>query len=323
MMKSTKVIIFGCKSTTFFLYNSIKDYYENLSIITIDKSKGDSNHVADYFEFKGKIENNIFHSKSYSLNTKSDLNFFKENSFDLGFVMGWQRLIPENILNTFKIGVFGMHGSSLDLPFGRGRSPMNWSIIEGREVFYTNLFKYDKGIDSGKILDTYKFQITKSDTAETLHYKNLLSMRYLILKNFQSAKKIQLRPQKNGTPTYYPKRSESDSLIDWTDDINNIEKLIRAVSKPFNGAYTFNKSKKIIIHRAAIFDFKDFGFKEVKPGAVIAVFPNNKFLVSAMGGILIVHEYESDFKLEKGIIFGNNNEKKKYFPVNKLGFYDI
>ena len=53
------------------------------------------------------------------------------------------------------------------------------------------------------------------------------------------------------------------------------------------------------------------------------VFPNNKFLVSAMGGILIVHEYESDFKLEKGIIFGNNNEKKKYFPVNKLGFYDI
>ena len=102
---------------------------------------------------KNKVE--VYTSHKYSLKSEEDFAFSK-NNFQIGFVVGWQRLIPENILDTF-IGVFGMHGSAMKLPKGRGRSPMNWSIIEGRKVFYTNLFKYNSGADDGDVLDTFKF----------------------------------------------------------------------------------------------------------------------------------------------------------------------
>ena len=118
--------------------------------------------------------------------SKEDLDFISSLNIDLVFVVGWQRLIPKIILESLSIGAFGMHGSSMDLPLGRGRSPMNWSLIEDKKFFYTNLFKYNSGVDSGDILDTFKFSITNKDTAETLHFKNTLSMKYLILKNIDS-----------------------------------------------------------------------------------------------------------------------------------------
>ena len=117
------------------------------------------------------------------------MEYFKQNSPYIGFAIGWQRLIPENILNCFECGVFGMHGSSQDLPFGKGRSPMNWSLIEGRKWFYTNLFKYENGIDNGDIIGKDCFSIQESDTAETLHYKNLLSF-FNILKIIGHISKI-------------------------------------------------------------------------------------------------------------------------------------
>lgn len=46
---------------------------------------------------------------------------------------------------------------------------MNWSLIEGRKWFHTNLFKFQAGIDDGPIVDTFTFSITDADTGETLH----------------------------------------------------------------------------------------------------------------------------------------------------------
>ena len=39
------------------------------------------------------------------------------------------------------------------------------------------------GVDSGEVLDTFKFNITQRDTAETMHFKNVLAMKYLLEKN--------------------------------------------------------------------------------------------------------------------------------------------
>ena len=147
------------------------------------------------------------------------------------------------------IGSFGMHGSSMDLPLGRGRSPMNWSLIEGRDIFFTNLFRYDSGVDSGDILDTFRFDILDKDTSETLHFKNTLAMKFLIEKNLDSllGKDFHLKKQKNISPTYYPKRTPDDSLIDWNSNINDLDRFIRAVTKPFNGAFTFCCKKSLYI----------------------------------------------------------------------------
>ena len=329
-MNSTKtIVLFGCKSTTKFILEFLLSLNYKIHLVTINPKKGESQKVADYTSLEGFCKKNkvaVYTSHKYSLKSEEDFFFFKKNNFQIGFVVGWQRLVPENILDTFSIGVFGMHGSAMNLPKGRGRSPMNWSILEGRKVFYTNLFKYMSGADDGDVLDTFKFQIRDDDTGETMHFKNTLAMKFLIEKNIDIllSKAFKLKKQPSLTPTYYPKRNESDSLIDWSDDIINVERLVRAVTKPFNGAYSFvNDKDKIIIYRANIFDFQDFGFDDVCSGKIVAVYKNGKFLIKSFGGLLLIHEYETNVKIRVGDTLLNGKDSKNIFPFNQHGFRDI
>ena len=71
---------------------------------------------------------------------------------DLLCALGWGRLVPEAVLQMLGKFACGMHGSAFGLPRGRGRSPMNWSIITGHNRFITSLFRYTPGMDDGDIL---------------------------------------------------------------------------------------------------------------------------------------------------------------------------
>ena len=324
----SKVAIFGCKTTTKFLIENLLDKIEIDYLITIDEELGNKFNVADYCDLNrfGTNNNiNVYRAKQYNLKSKEDLDFISSLNIDLVFVIGWQRLIPETILQSLSIGAFGMHGSSMNLPLGRGRSPMNWSLIENRKFFYTNLFKYDSGVDSGDILDTFKFDITDTDTAETMHFKNTLSMKYLILKNIDRLldNSFTLKKQNDITPTYYPKRNPSDSLIDWSSDVFKIERFIRAVTKPFNGSYSFISDEKIIIYNSQIFETTDFGYDEEPNGKIVEIFPNGKFLVKCDGGLLLINDYSCDIKVNKGNILDNGSEELHHFQINTYGYYDL
>jgi methionyl-tRNA formyltransferase len=320
--------IFGCKNSSKFLIKSLIKKTKIDYLITINEAKGKKFNVADYCDLSSvgaKNNIDIYYSKTYSLKRKEDILHINSLKIDIAFVIGWQRIIPEKILDNLTIGAFGMHGSSMDLPLGRGRSPMNWSIIEDRKYFKTSLFRYDSGIDSGEVLDTIKFDITCRDTAETLHFKNTLSMNYLIDKNLKDllSDNFKLRKQKNITPTYYPKREPSNSLIDWELDIYALERFIRAVTKPFNGAFTF-LNNKVTIFNSQVFDSFYFGFENKSLGEIVAVFPNGKFLVKCNGGLLLVKKYFAiNGDIQVGSIFYNNNLKVKKFQKNKFGNYDL
>jgi methionyl-tRNA formyltransferase len=328
-MSSTKrIAVFGCKSTTEVLLKCLLALGKVDALITIDPEKGKHFEVADYNDlrdFASLHDIHVYSAEKYSLKSDTDYQTISDLNIDLAFVMGWQRLIPGPILEQFSVGAFGMHGSAANLPKGRGRSPMNWSIIEGKKSFYTNLFKYDAGADSGNVLDFVKFTITDQDTGETMHYKNTLSMEYLIRENYERlcSGNLKLKKQANQTPTYYPKRSPEDSLIDWQDDVQNVERLIRAVTKPFNGAYCFSGNNKVIIYRAQIFDLFDFGFTQEDPGTIVEIYPSGKFLIKGQGGLLLVNEYESDVKLQIGDVLSTGKEQKRYFPRNQFGGFDL
>ena len=95
------------------------------------------------------------------------------------------------------------------------------------------------GVDNGPIVDTNCFSIKQNDTAETLHYKNISHGKSSDQEYKRNHGGIKFRAQMEKTPTFYPKRNKQDGLIDWDDDINNIDRLIRAVSKPFYGAFSY------------------------------------------------------------------------------------
>lgn len=323
------IVLFGCKDTTLHVARALRALGRRITLVTISPEKGLEQEVAGYLDLTGHgdLFDRIHVANRYDLKSPEDLGFFKSIECRLGVAMGWQRLVPGEILDEFRTGVFGMHGSSQDLPHGRGRSPMNWSIIEGRQWFYTNLFKYQSGVDDGPILDTECFSIHESDTAETLHYKNTLSLIGLLRKNLErlDSGQLDLRRQKDHAGSYYPKRAPSDGLIDWNDLIFNLERLIRAVGKPFAGAFSYLGGAQVKFHRCGIFytDLEAHQFKSHAYGEICDVFPNGKFLVRCNGGVLLVHEFEgAGVALKAGDVFVSPAEQVRRFPRNVHGFFD-
>lgn len=326
-----KICLFGCKATTLLLADHLDEIFGVDTIVTIDPQKGARSQVADYCDVGDWARSHgcrTYHASRYDLAAESDAEFFEKERFDLGFVAGWQRLVPSRVLSAFRLGVFGMHGSATNLPRGRGRSPMNWALIEGRKVFYTNLFRYDPGVDSGDVLDTFCFTIGEQDTAETLHLKNTLAMIALIERNrgqFREGK-LALAPQSDEGATFYPKRAPDDSLIDWEAPIERIERFIRAVAPPFNGAFSMLGSSRVTIRRAALFELDAVPIVGTgRNGQIVEVFPNGKFLVRCSGGLLIVHEFDADRpeEIARGAVLHDGPFARREFAQNRHGGFDV
>lgn len=320
-----KIAVFGCKNTTLEL---IKRLHRKEIIIqyciTISPEKASDQKVAGYLDLKPFLkELNIpfYTVNKYNLQSEKDEIFLKSLNLDIILCIGWQRLIPEWLLNNLNIGAFGMHGSNKPLPHGRGRSPMNWSLIQNKEVFYTHLFQYLPGVDDGPIIDCIKFDINKWDDCNTLHYKNTIAMTKLCLKCLPEllTKSAKTTTQYKIEPSYFPKRTMDDGIIFWTDSIIDIYNLIRAVTKPFPGAFCFvnNEEKnKMIIWNAIPFDTR-LEWSETCFGEVLEVFNDGLFLVQAGDGVILVKEYEYKNKevVKEGLILGSGTYKPKNYEL--------
>jgi len=291
-----------------FLYdNGIKI----TNIVTISEEVAKNNKSDDTWVDYGDISNElnipIYHSKSYSFKHDDDERYFKENNFDILLLGGWQRLIPQQILSTIKVCSIGQHGSPEFLPSGRGRSPLNWSIILGRKRMVWNLFKLNHGVDDGDIIDYQIFQINESDTCKTLYYKVSVSVKHMLLRSIPKLLDGTIELSKQvGTPTYFNKRTPKDGEISWENPISDTYNLIRGITKPYPGAFTMYGDTKIMVWKTQIWDeVLDF-YKDNEYGEVVEIF-NNDFVVKCYGGLLLVTDHD-DTNLYKGKVYKN---KKK------------
>src|SRR3989338_8815129 len=175
-----KVAVVGCKHTTKDLILGLERYGLKIDhCITISPKKGIDQKVAGYMDLRPFLKSKFIPytmTQSYNLKNEEDKKALLALKLHMLLVMGWQRLIPNWFLKSLSVGAFGMHGSSKPLPFGRGRSPINWSLIQDKKIFYTHLFQYLPGVDNGPIIGVQKFDINPYDNCLTLHFKNIISM---------------------------------------------------------------------------------------------------------------------------------------------------
>ncbi len=292
--------IVGCKHTTQELATAlIRNGIKIDHCLTISPELGAKEKVAGYHDLRPFLEAKeipFTHAVKYSLKSDEDEANLLPLGLDLLLVMGWQRLIPDWFLSRLSIGAFGMHGSSRHLPYGRGRSPMNWSLIQNKTAFFTHLFKYEPGVDDGNVVGYRAFDITPFDTALTLHYKNTTSMIQLVLEHLPSLLdgSATYTPQDEQGATYYPKRTDDDGLIFWTDATMDVYNLVRAVTRPFPGAFTYlegDTGKKLMIWSAIPFD-SQLLFPTAVPGEIVEVFSEGHFIVKTGTTSLLVLEFD-------------------------------
>lgn len=301
-----KVVVFGVKDTS---ENIVEFIHNNICpvdlVITIAGEVLNKNQVSG---FKGlsilteKYGIPVHEADSYFLTDDKTRAFMEANEFEIAVSMGWQRLIPKYVLERFAYGVYGFHGNSGYLPFGRGRSPLNWSIILGDSRFNLNLFRYDEQADSPNVFATEMFSITPYDDIRTAQYKNMICSKNLIRKLLKAyeEKNITIKTESRDFDSWYNKRTAADGKIDFHDRTRNIYNLIRGVAAPFPGAFAMCGEEKVTIWKARPFD-EMIDFSAFAPGEVVDVF-DRKPIVRTVDGSLLIEKYECSREIVTGDI---------------------
>lgn len=298
--QSTKptVVYVGCVESGFDIFRHVHEHVQEISeVVTLTPEQAKDCGVSGYYQFSTYASQqgiDVYTPDEYGMDTKTDVSHFESLDPDVMIVHGWQRLIPSEILDVLSKGAFGLHGSAFGLPKGRGRSPMNWSLIEGLRRFLLSVMRLDEGADSGDVVATKKFDINEHDDIRSLYYKLVLAGQDMFEKVIPEAIDGTLDyTSQTAEPTYYPKRSPEDGGINWRDPTEVIHNLIRAVSHPYPGAFTEHDGERIYVWDSQPFS-ADFAFDE-DPGTVLQTFtPANDFVVKTADGTLLVTDWESE-----------------------------
>jgi methionyl-tRNA formyltransferase len=150
-----------------------------------------------------------------------------------------------------------------------GRCPVNWVLINGEEKTGVTLHCMTEKPDAGDIVCQKSVPIEFKDTALILYDKLYNAAKSVLDEALPLIKKgIVLRVSQNlSLGSYYGGRSPEDGRIDWNWPSIKIYNLIRAVTIPYPGAFTFLPAgEKMIIWWALPEDRA--GRQNALPGAV-------------------------------------------------------
>jgi len=195
-------------------------------------------------------KHNIKLLKCNNINDQEIVDTIIQYNIDWLFIIGWSQIAKENILSAPQRGVLGIHPTLL--PIGRGRAPIPWPIIKGHKETGVTLFKLDKGVDTGPILQQIALPIVSNETATSL-YSKVNNAHCTLIHNVWPklvSDTIQLTVQDEKNATLWPGRSPEDGEVFKTMTSTQADRLIRGVTKPYPGAYIKHCGVKYIVWSA-------------------------------------------------------------------------
>jgi methionyl-tRNA formyltransferase len=169
---------------------------------------------------------------------------------DLLVVVGWTRLVPPNVLALPKFGCVGFHASLL--PRHRGRAPVNWAIIHGETQTGTTMLMLDPGADTGPIVDQRPISIGPDDTCRTV-YDRVAAAGVDMMREQLPALVTGRAPRHEQRPDdgdVLPRRTPQMGITDWRRPVRDIHNWIRALTRPYPGAFSLLGGDVIRLWRA-------------------------------------------------------------------------
>jgi len=204
---------------------------------------------------------------------------------DFIFSFYYRTMIKPQVLEIPRLGALNLHGSYL--PKYRGRVPVNWAVINGETETGATLHYMVAKPDAGDIVDQEKATIEFSDTAHDVFAKvtdaavTVISRAWPLLRAGRASR----IPMDLKAGNYCGGRKAADGLIDWEKSAVQIYNLIRGVTHPYPGAFTYLDGQKVLIWSA--WPREGSG----QPGVILAHTP---LLVGTGAGVLEVRSLQGE-----------------------------
>jgi methionyl-tRNA formyltransferase len=159
----------------------------------------------------------------------------------------YNRIFPEDVLSRCRF--VNVHYAPL--PRYRGRTFINWAIVNGETEFALTIHVMSPHLDAGKILCQKTITIGPHDTAwQLLSGLNEIQREVLgdtIMRFLDGHEGVS---QDQSGATYACQRVPADGEIDWSMATDRIYALVRALTPPWPGAHTYLDMRRITIVRA-------------------------------------------------------------------------
>jgi UDP-4-amino-4-deoxy-L-arabinose formyltransferase/UDP-glucuronic acid dehydrogenase (UDP-4-keto-hexauronic acid decarboxylating) len=194
----------------------------------------------------------------------------KEFAPDIIFSFYYRKMIKPAILDIPPRGCLNLHGSLL--PKYRGRCPINWVLVNGEKQTGVTLHYMTPKPDDGDIVCQKEIAISDDDTAGSLHEKAAKASSILLdeilpkIKNGTAPR----TPQDHSTATYYGGRRPEDGEINWTNSARQVRDLVRAVTQPYPGAFSYIANQKVVFWAVSEVPYSS---EESSPGTILSVDP--------------------------------------------------
>ncbi|HSX78080.1 MAG TPA: bifunctional UDP-4-amino-4-deoxy-L-arabinose formyltransferase/UDP-glucuronic acid oxidase ArnA [Candidatus Saccharimonadia bacterium] len=189
---------------------------------------------------------------------------------DIIFSFYYRTLLRPSILAIPKAGCLNLHGSLL--PKYRGRSPINWVLVKGEQETGVTLHYMTPRPDDGDIVCQRRIAIAYDDTAQSLHEKAAQAAAGLlddILPHIKQGTAPRI-PQDHTQATYYGGRRPEDGAIDWTATPEQIRNLVRAVTRPYPGAFSYAGEHKCLLFQVTALPAR---VHKALPGTILTTAP--------------------------------------------------
>ncbi len=166
------------------------------------------------------------------------------------FSFYYRYMIKKEVLEIPRRGALNLHGSYL--PRYRGRVPVNWAVINGEKETGATLHYMVEKPDAGDIVDREKVCIDFADTAFEVFSKVTNAAEKVIARSWPLLRegKAPRQPMNLAEGSYFGGRKPEDGLIDWTKKAVDIYNLVRGVTHPYPGAFTFLNGEKVHVWKA-------------------------------------------------------------------------
>ena len=194
----------------------------------------------------------------------------KELRPDVLFSFYYRHMVKAPILEIPPAGCLNLHGSLL--PKYRGRCPVNWVLIHGEKETGVTLHYMTPRPDDGDIVAQRRIAISDDDTAATLMAKSVEEAGRLLDEALPLIKKGKTprKPQDHADSSYFGGRRPEDGEVDWTRPAREVRNLVRAVTRPYPGAFSYIGDSRFLFWSVAETEAPPAGSA---PGLVVSTAP--------------------------------------------------
>lgn len=219
------------------------------------------------------------------------LKKFEALQADLAILAFVTQIVPPAVFTAPKWGSICFHPSLL--PKYRGRSAMNWALINGETKTGLTLFWVDEGIDTGPILLQKEVDVDPDDTTGTLYFNKIFSLGVDTIAESVDLIAAGNPPrivQDESLANYDPPCENEHGQIDWSQSAQQIYNRIRGCD-PQPGAYTAWQGKTVRLYDCRLQPASG----NATPGQVVEI-GDEHISIAASGGTIMAKKMRGEGK---------------------------